>query len=128
MLSDFTPMPTIPTADLDRARTFYEETLGLSPERVMEGEGVLYRCGSSGFLLYPSQYAGTNQATAMAFQVEDGSFDTQVAGLREAGISFDTFEYEGVAWVDGVAVSDSGKSLWFHDPDGNIINLMAMTG
>lgn len=129
MLSDYTPIPTIPAADLDKARAFYEETLGLSDGvEVIEGEGVRYKCGASAFLLYPSQFAGTNQATAMAFQVEDGGFDAEVARLRDAGISFDTFEMEGLVWVDGVATMDGGKSVWFHDPDGNIINLMTMDG
>lgn len=129
MLSNYTPIATVPTADLGRARAFYEQTLGLAggvQESV--GGGVVYTCGSSGFLLYPSQFAGTNQATAMAFQVDDGGFDAEVARLREAGVSFDTFELEGLVWVDGVAVMEGGKAVWFRDPDGNIINLMAMEG
>ncbi|MGB8022144.1 MAG: VOC family protein [Candidatus Nanopelagicales bacterium] len=129
MLSNYTPIATVPTADLDRARAFYEETLGLAGAvRELEGEGFLYTCGASGFLLYPSQFAGTNQATTMAFQVDDGGFDAEVARLRDAGVSFDTFEWEGVVWVDGVATMDGGKAVWFRDPDGNIINLMTMEG
>ena len=129
MLSNYTPIATVPTADLSRARAFYEGTLGLSGE-VQEAEGgaVLYSSGASGFLLYPSQYAGTNQATTMAFQVEDGGFDAEVAKLRDSGIGFDTFEMEGITWVDGVATMAGLKSVWFRDPDGNILNLMAMDG
>jgi len=128
MLSKFTPMPTIPTADIDRAREFYEKTLGLTDAvQEMEGEGFFYTCGASGFLLYPSQFAGTNRATAMAFQVEGDAFDAEVTGLREAGVTFVTFElWEGAHWDDGVAMMDGGKGVWFHDPDGNIINVMNM--
>ena len=129
MLSDYSPIPTVPTADLDRARDFYDNTLGLSgAEEVMEGEGVLYKCGTGSFLLYPSQFAGTNQATAMAFQADGGGFDAEVASLRDAGVSFDTFEMEGLTWDDGVASMQGGKAVWFKDPDGNIINLMSMPG
>jgi len=129
MLSSYTPIATVPTADLARARAFYEQTLGLSGEAQAPAEaGVLYKCGSSGFLLYPSQFAGTNQATTMAFQVDDGSFDAEVAKLRGAGIAFDTFEFEGATWSDGVAVMDGGKAVWFRDPDGNILNLATMEG
>lgn len=128
MLSDYTPIPTIPTADLARARAFYEETLGLAAGEVLDEEGVIYKCGTSGFLLYPSQYAGTNQATAMAFQVDDGGFDDSVARLRAAGVTFDTFELAGLTWMDGVATMEGRKSVWFHDPDGNIVNLMATEG
>jgi catechol 2,3-dioxygenase-like lactoylglutathione lyase family enzyme len=127
MLSNYTPIATVPTADLGRARAFYEETLGLGGALEDPG-GVRYACGGSGFLLYPSQFAGTNKATTMAFQVDDGGFDAEVARLRDAGVSFDTFDMEGVVWVDGVATMDGTKAVWFTDPDGNIINLMAMEG
>lgn len=128
MLSDYTPYPTVPTADLDRARAFYEGTLGLGPGVEEMGGGVRYTCGDSGFLLYPSEFAGTNQATAMAFQVDYDRFDDEAARLRDAGVTFDTFEWEEVAWVDGVATMDGGKAVWFRDPDGTIINLMAAEG
>lgn len=129
MLSNYTPIATVPTADLDRARGFYEGTLGLGGEvQDPAAGGVLYTCGASGFLLYPSQFAGTNQATTMAFQVDDGGFDAEVARLRDAGVSFDTFEAEGLTWVDGVAAMDGGKAVWFRDPDGNIVNLWAREG
>ena len=85
------------------------------------GEELAYRSGSGGFLVYRSQYAGTNQATSMMFQVED--FDGEVARLREAGVTFDTFDMEGMVWEDGVALMGEAKAVWFHDPDGNIINL-----
>lgn len=124
MLSDSTPMPTLPTSDLERARAFYEGILSFVPVGEMP-DGVRYQAGDSGFLVYPSQYAGTNQATAMAFEVELDRFDDEVAALRSAGISFDTFEWEGVAWEDGVATMEEGKAVWFRDPDGNILNIMA---
>ena len=124
MLSEYTPNPTIPTADLDRARTFYEKTLGLGGGvEVFEGRGVFYKLGAGGFLLYPSEFAGTNKATAMGFQVDGEAFDAEVAGLRDAGVSLDTFEMEGMTWVDGVATVEGEKAVWFHDPDGNIISL-----
>lgn len=129
MLSTYTPIATVPTADLARARDFYEKTLGLAGEvQDPTDAGVLYKCGSSAFMLYPSRFAGTNQATTMAFQVDDGEFDAEVAKLRDAGISFDTFEFEGATWSDGVAVMDGGKAVWFRDPDGNIINVGTIEG
>lgn len=126
MLSDCTPIPTLATADLDRAKAFYEQTLGFDAGESQMGEELAYRSGSGGFLVYRSQYAGTNQATSMMFQVED--FDGEVARLREAGVTFDTFDMEGMVWEDGVALMGEAKAVWFHDPDGNIINLMSETG
>ena len=124
MLSDFTAMPTLPTADLERAKAFYEGTLGFASGVSEMGEELFYKSGASGFLVYRSAYAGTNKATSMMFQVEEG-FDAEVARLRDAGVTFDTFELEGLTWDDGVATIGPAKSVWFHDPDGNIINLMS---
>jgi catechol 2,3-dioxygenase-like lactoylglutathione lyase family enzyme len=128
MLSDYMPMATIPTADLDRARAFYEGILGLGVGEDEVGGGVRYAAGGGGFLLYPSAFAGTNQATAMAFQIDYDEFDAETARLRAGDVSFDTFEWDEVTWVDGVATMDGGKAVWFRDPDGNIINLMAVEG
>jgi len=121
MLSEYNPMPTLPTSDLERAKTFYEQTLGFSPGQ--EGpEGLLYTVGSARVLVYQSEYAGTNRATAMALSIPGGAFDSEVAALRAAGITFDTFDLPGEgSWDDGVASFGEGRAAWFHDPDGNII-------
>lgn len=122
MLSDYTPMPTLATADPERSRAFYEGVLGF-PAGDATGDGVVYRCGAGSFLVYQSSFAGTNKATAMSLQCDNG-FDVEVQRLRDAGVEFDTFEYEGIEWQDGVAVMGESRSVWFRDPDGNIINVM----
>ena len=122
MLSEFTPVPTLAVRDLEKARTFYEDVLGLT--QVGDApDGVMYRAGSSQILVYPSAYAGTNKATAVSFEVPGGQFDDEVAALRAHGLTFQTFELPGASWVDGVATSDGMKAVWFADPDGNILNL-----
>lgn len=122
MLADYVPIPTLAVADLARAREFYEGVLGFTAQGDVP-EGVLYTGGASAFLVYPSAYAGTNKATAMSFQVPDASFDEEVARLRERGVVFQTFEMEGITWDDGVATWGPGRSVWFEDPDGNIVNV-----
>ena len=122
MLSEFTPVPTLAVRDLEKARTFYEDVLGLT--QVGDApDGVMYRAGSSQILVYPSAYAGTNKATAVSFELPGGQFDDEVAALRAHGLTFQTFELPGASWVDGVATSDGMKAVWFADPDGNILNL-----
>jgi catechol 2,3-dioxygenase-like lactoylglutathione lyase family enzyme len=125
MLSEFTPVVTLPTADLSRARSFYEGTLGFAPgDEAMVG--VIYKCGDSAFFVYESEYAGTNQATAMNINVPLSAFDAEIGALREKGVTFQTFEAEGLDWNDGVAsVGDAMKAVWFTDHDGNIINVSA---
>ncbi|WP_432560678.1 VOC family protein [Granulicoccus sp. GXG6511] len=120
MLSDFTPVTTLAVKDLDSARHFYESVVGFSSGTDV-GEGVFYSAGNGRFFIYKSQYAGTNQATAMSFQVPADTFDAEVAALRSAGVTFDTFDAPGVSWDDGVATIGEGmRGVWFKDPDGNI--------
>lgn len=120
MLRDCTPMPTLATSDLGRARAFYEGTLGFVADEDVP-EGVAYAAGSTRFLVYPSAFAGSNKATSMGFQVDAGSFDTEIADLQARGVQFDTFEAPGLTWQDGVGHFDGMRAVWFHDPDGNIL-------
>lgn len=124
MLSDYPAMTTLPTSDLERARAFYEGVLGFTPGED-ESEGENYSAGGVKFLVYPSSYAGTNMATAISFAVDFDAFDDEAARLRDAGIEFDTFEFEDLTWEDGVAHMEGMKAVWFRDPDGNILNLQA---
>jgi catechol 2,3-dioxygenase-like lactoylglutathione lyase family enzyme len=124
-LSHHTPVATLPTKDLPKARSFYEDTLGLTVGRE-SGPGVSYQCSGGIVFLYESEYAGTNKATAVSFDVPMSAFDDEISALREKGVSFVTFEAEGLDWNDGVAsMGEQMKSVWFTDPDGNIINVAA---
>lgn len=120
MLSEYDPVPVLAVSDLVRARAFYEGTLGLTADEDVP-EGVSYRAGGGRLLVYPSSYAGTNKATAVGFSVPADRFDAEIADLRARGITFDTFEAEGLSWADGVAEMGGTRSAWFHDPDGNIL-------
>jgi catechol 2,3-dioxygenase-like lactoylglutathione lyase family enzyme len=127
MLSSHTPVATLPTKDLAKARSFYEGTLGLTASREDIG-GVAYACGSGQLFVYESAYAGTNQATSVTFDMSDPSeFDGEVGDLRAKGIDFLEFEGPyGVEWNDGVAsMVGMGRGVWFTDLDGNILNLAA---
>jgi catechol 2,3-dioxygenase-like lactoylglutathione lyase family enzyme len=125
MLSQFTPVSTLPTTDLAKARGFYEDTLGLTPQRDGMG-GVFYASGEGSIFLYESGYAGTNKATALSFDVPPSEFDAEVDRLRAKGVSFMTFDLGDAQWKDGVAsMGESMKAVWFADPDGNILNVSA---
>jgi catechol 2,3-dioxygenase-like lactoylglutathione lyase family enzyme len=124
MLSQYTPAATLATSDMSAARNFYEGTLGLTVDR--EGpDGITYRCGDGALFVYESQYAGTNKATAVTFDVPTTSdFQAEVDALREKGVEFMTFEFEGMEWNDGVAsMGDTVQAVWFTDPAGNILNI-----
>jgi len=124
MIGDHTPVPTLGVKDLGAAREFYEGVLGLTAGTEMPG-GVSYTAGSGGFFVYESEFAGTNKATSMMFEIPDDAFDTQISDLREKGVTFQTYDMPDTQWQDGVASMDGGafRSVWFQDPDGNILNL-----
>lgn len=121
MFSDLTPAATLAVADMAKARSFYEETLGLTGTEGVGG--TLYKCGNGGLFVYESAYAGTNKATAASFDAPAESFDDEIAALRAKGVDFMTFDMEGLEWKDGVASMGPVKSVWFADPDGNILNV-----
>ena len=127
MLGDKDAAATLAVRDLERARDFYESTLGLTPVQETPG-AVLYRSGNSTVLVYPSQYAGTNEATAASWSVGE-DFDSIVEALRTKGVTFERYDDLPDTTREGdVHVSEDGfKAVWFKDPDGNILNLVNAT-
>jgi len=118
--SDATPM--IAVTDLDRARQFYEHTLGLKAKDEW-GEGVTLESGDTAINLYKSQFAGTNKATALNFDVDD--IEKEVGELKEKGIFFETYDLPGLKKQGDFYVGEGGfKTTWFKDPDGNILSLI----
>lgn len=120
MLGSKEAAATLPVKDLERARDFYENTLGLTP--AMETPGaVLYRSGNSMVLVYPSEYAGTNQATAASWGAGD-DFEAVVESLQAKGVTFEHYDDLPDTTREGdVHVSEGFRGVWFKDPDGNIL-------
>ncbi len=122
MLADKPLHPSLAAGDIDRARAWYSEKLGLEPEQVGDGGESHYRTGGSRFLLYPSEHAGTNQATAAAWIVDD--CEKTVAALKERGVVFEDYDFGELATVDGVLhLPDGSVGAWFKDSEGNILGL-----
>ena len=120
MLCEFPTYPTIPAADLGRARQFYEKTLGLDVEQVSDA-GVMYKSGGASLFVYPSTFAGTNKATAAGFRVADLS--ATVTELQARGVRFEEYDMPGIKTVNGVTKTPDGEAAWFKDSEGNIIGL-----
>jgi catechol 2,3-dioxygenase-like lactoylglutathione lyase family enzyme len=123
MLADHPIGATIAVTDLDRARRFYEDTLGMKVA-MERPDGVLYESGGTQFLVYPSQFAGTNKATAASWQVDD--VEAVVAELRERGVTFEEYDFPGLKTENGIATLDGSRGAWFKDPDGNILAVADM--
>jgi len=124
MLSDARIDAALPASDLDRARRFYEEKLGLTPASEFEG-GLVYE-GAEGtrFLLFPSFGAPSGDHTQIGFTVSD--FDAEVAELRSRGVVFEEYDLPGLKTVDGVAEFGAGKTAWFKDSEGNVLSIAYM--
>jgi catechol 2,3-dioxygenase-like lactoylglutathione lyase family enzyme len=109
---------TLPAKDLARAREFYEGTLGLQAEEENPG-GVMYGAGSGLVFVYPSEFAGTNEATAATFEVED--VRATVEELRGKGVEFHEYDMPMMKTEDGIANLGGDLGAWFTDPEGNIL-------
>lgn len=117
--SDATPM--IAVKDLDRARKFYEDTLGLDAKEEMSGEVLTVTSGHTPITVYRSEFAGTNKATALTFDVDD--LESEVRELKGKGVAFEHYDMEGLTRDGDVYRGERMKTAWFKDPDGNILSL-----
>ena len=118
--ADATPM--IAVKDLDRARKFYEDTLGIEAHEAMEGEVLELTSGATTFEIYRSEFAGTNKATALNFMVDD--IAAEVRELKDKGVIFEHYDMEGLTPKGDVYEGDGMKTAWFKDPDGNSLSLI----
>jgi catechol 2,3-dioxygenase-like lactoylglutathione lyase family enzyme len=123
MLRDKEIVATVAVKDLAAARKFYEGTLGLKVASTEGAEAVTFESGRSSLLVYRSQFAGTNQATA--FNVNVGTeIGNTIAALKERGVKFEHYDFPGVTREGDVHLMGPSKAAWFKDPDGNIIALV----
>lgn len=119
----------LPVQDLERARLFYAEKLGLAPVEERPG-GLLYRCGSGSFALFLSSGASSGAYTQMAWEVTD--LRATVEALRARGVIFEEYDLPGLKTVDGIAEvagnypSKGGVgelAAWFRDSEGNLLGI-----
>lgn len=124
MLADKDAAANLAVKDLKAARKFYEGTLGLKPVG-REGEHlVAYRSGGSTLLVYKSQYAGTNRATALTWTV-GGAIEEIVRALKAKGVAFEHYDLPDMTRKGDIHVATGMKAAWFRDPDGNILSLVS---
>jgi catechol 2,3-dioxygenase-like lactoylglutathione lyase family enzyme len=129
MLENAKVATRLPAQDLDRARAFYSEKLGLEPVEERPG-GLLYRCGAGEFALFESAGKPSGEHTQMGFEVED--LDSVVEELLDRGVVFEEYDFPGLRTEDGIAgvegnyPSKGGKgerAAWFRDSEGNLLGI-----
>jgi catechol 2,3-dioxygenase-like lactoylglutathione lyase family enzyme len=124
MLENQDATATVAVKDLPKARRFYEEKLGLKAEQESEG-AVVYRTGRATLVVYPSSFAGTNQATSVTWGVGD-DFDAILHDLQAKQVAFERYDdLPGLTRDGDVHHAEGLKLAWFKDPDGNIHHLIS---
>jgi catechol 2,3-dioxygenase-like lactoylglutathione lyase family enzyme len=127
MLEDSGVAARLPAQDLERARAFYAEKLGLEPSEERPG-GLLYRCARGEFALFQSDGAPSGSHTQMAWEVDD--IEATVAQLKARGVVFEEYNQPGLTTIDGLAEipdnypSKGGvgeRAAWFNDSEGNLL-------
>ena len=125
MLSQAQIHATIPAQDLARARTFYEEVLGLAPASVAPG-GIFYEVDNgSRFLIFPSSGRASGGHTQLGFAVDD--LEAEVGALRGKGVTFESYDMPQFDAATSIATFPGTRSAWFKDTEGNLLGMVQMT-
>lgn len=123
MLGNKDAVANIAVKNLDTAKKFYEDTLGLTPVGAEDQEVVVFKSGNSTVYVYQSQYAGTNKATAVTWVVGE-EMEGIVQQLKAKGVTFEHYDMPGTTRDGDVHIAGDMKVAWFKDPDGNILNII----
>ncbi|MFF8378120.1 VOC family protein [Streptomyces sp. NPDC015661] len=121
MLSDSPIAAIIPVSDMNRAKQFYSETLGL-PLTKESPEDTRFECGGTVIGLYETPYGGKAEHTLASWKVDD--LDTEMSTLRSKGVTFEDYDLPGIKTVEGVVESDTMRGAWFKDSEGNVLCVM----
>lgn len=122
-LGNFDAIATIAVSNLAAAEKFYEEKLGLKQVGPQEPGTHVYQSGKSTLMIYQSQFAGTNKATAATWIVDDA--EALARELAARGISFEHYEFPQTTLKGDVHFYKNLKQAWFKDPDGNILAIIS---
>jgi predicted enzyme related to lactoylglutathione lyase len=122
MLNDSKVEANIPASDLNRARDFYADKLGLTPREEFGGESLAYEtAGGTRFNVYRTAYAGQAGHTIAQWHVAD--IESEVRDLKAKGVAFEVYEdMPGVDWDGEIAtIPGMGRAAWFRDSENNIM-------
>lgn len=128
MLTDAPVAAILVATDIDRAKAFYSETLGLLALDIpVPGDGAVFESGRGTILyLYQREHGTKADHTVAGWLVED--LKKTMAELGERGITFEQYNMPGLKTDErGIAESDGGKSAWFKDTEGNILTITEIT-
>jgi catechol 2,3-dioxygenase-like lactoylglutathione lyase family enzyme len=123
MLGNKDLVATIAVKNLGAAQKFYEDILGLAPIDAEGEEVIVFKSGRSTLNVYRSQYAGTNQATAVTWLVGD-DVESVIRALKAKGVVFERYDLPQMKREGDIHIAGGIKTAWFKDPDGSILNII----
>ena len=112
----------LPVTDVDRARSFYTDILGLDFAGINDEGSAMYALeGGTQLVLLPRPGSQPSESTAMSFEVDDVAME--IGELEERGVVFEDYDLPELTTVDHIAAMGDEKAAWFKDPDGNVLCL-----
>lgn len=111
---------TVPVTDLERAKAFYGDTLGLTFLWETPA-GVRYRCGSASEISVFKRPPVATEHTLAHFEVDD--IAAVVHDLAARGVEFLDYTTGPLVTTGHIAQLGPARGAWFRDPDGNILGL-----
>ncbi|MFE0463586.1 VOC family protein [Kitasatospora sp. NPDC058965] len=122
MISQARVGATLPAGDIERARRWYEEKLGLTPVGTDPDGGLRYQTGGGTmFAVFPTGITERAGHTQMAIEAADAR--AEVAELRARGVVFEEYDQPGLQTVDGLVELGGLVGGWFKDSEGNLIGI-----
>jgi catechol 2,3-dioxygenase-like lactoylglutathione lyase family enzyme len=123
-LNDAPLIASLPAHDIERAKRWYEEKLGLTPVQDLAAAGQLYHTGGTPWIIYQTPSAGTGKHTLGGWVVPD--VEASMRELKARGVTFEDYAMgdAGPTTENGIARDPAGGAVaWFTDSEGNILAL-----
>lgn len=126
MLSDARFEAAMPCSNLQRAKSFYADKLGLTPGEDGPAGAFYEGRGGTRFILFPSGGRASGSHSQMGFMVAD--IDAEVSDLRQRGVQFEEYDFPGFDKATGIADVGGTRAAWFKDCEGNLLGLVEQPG
>ena len=124
MLSDARYSASLPCSDLERAKSFYADKLGLTPTDQQPGRVFYEGGGGTQFVLFASSGQASGSFTQMGLSVAD--IDAEVRDLKQRGVQFEEYDFPGFDKATSIAQTYDHRAAWFKDSEGNLLVIIQL--
>jgi len=125
MLKDTKAFSGFSVNDMQKAKEFYNGTLGIEVSENDMGIMTLKIAGGTNIIVYPKPNHEPATFTILNFQVED--VEKAVDELTAAGITFEQYDFGQIKTNEKGIMRGNGQGpdiAWFKDPAGNILSVL----